>query len=183
MLVTQEQRVQLIAGTVGVIIVAGLLLATAVDAAAKGPRFGRGRGGPGGPGAFLGALGARGGFGPLTRLPGMTDAQRQQIRTLIDQRREGLAMLRQDVLEARQALAASAEAGQVDESKATDVGTATTALALAQARLQADLYGVLTAEQKAELAKRREEMRTWRESRPGANEQRPGRGAGRGFRL
>ena len=43
-MLTQEQRVQVIAGTVGVLIVAALLLATAVDAAAQGPRFGRGAG-------------------------------------------------------------------------------------------------------------------------------------------
>lgn len=167
MVLTQEQRVRLIAGTVGVIIVAGLLLATAVDAAAQEPRLGRGRGGPGGHGAFLGVLGGRGGLGPLTRLPGVTDAQRQEIRTLLDQRREGLAMLRQQVIEARQALSASAETGQVDDSKAAELGTATSALALAQARLQADLYAVLTPEQKAELDQRRAQMRTWRESRPG----------------
>ncbi len=55
----------------------------------------------------------------------------------------------------------------MDESKATELGQATSALALARARLQADVFGVLTAEQKAELAKRREQMRAWREARPG----------------
>src|SRR5262245_26186405 len=53
---TQERRVQLVAGTVGMLIVAALLLATVVDAAAQGPLFGRG-----GPDGFIGA--ARGGRG------------------------------------------------------------------------------------------------------------------------
>jgi Spy/CpxP family protein refolding chaperone len=170
---TQEQRVRLIGGTVGVLIVAALLLATAVDAAAQGPRFGRGRGGPGG---FIGDAGGRGGGLGLMRLGSLTDEQRQQIRTLTDQRREGLAMLQREAAEARRALAASAESGQVDESKASELGQATGALALARARLQADVFNVLTAEQKAELAKRRDEMRAWREARPNAGGGRGGRG-------
>lgn len=172
---TQERRVQLIAGTVGVLIVAALLFATAVDAAAQGPRFGRG--GRGGPGGFIGdAGGPRGALG-LMRLGSLTDAQREQIRTLTEQRREGLAMLGREVAEARRALAASVESGQVDESKAAELGQASGALALARARLQADVFAVLTAEQKAELAKRRDAMRAWREARPDG-----GAGAGRGGR-
>ena len=175
-MLTQEQRVQLIAGTVGVIIVAALLLATALDAAAQGPRFGPGRGGPGG---FIGDAGGRGsGFAGLLRLDSLTDAQRQQIRTLTSQRREELATLGRQAGEARRALAASAESGQIDESKAADVGSAMGALSLAQARLQADIYAVLTAEQKADVAKRREQMRAWREARPGGRGARPGRGRG-----
>ncbi len=173
-MLTREQRVQLIAGTVGVIVVGALLLATAVDAAAQGPRFGRGNGGPRG---FIGdASGRGGGIAGLMRLSGMTDAQRQQIRTLTSQRREELATLGRQVAEARRGLMASAESGQIDESKATEVGNAASALALARARLQADVYAVLTAEQKSELAKRREQMRAWREARPGGQDARPGRG-------
>lgn len=172
---TEGQRVQVIAGTVGVLIVAALLLATAVDAAAQG-RFGRGRGGPDG---FIGDAGGRGGgVGPLVSLRSLTDAQSQQIRTLHEQRREELATLGRQAAEARRALAASAVTGQVDEAKATELGTATSALALARARLQADVFAVLTAEQKAELARRREQMRAWLEARPGG----PGGGPGRGRR-
>ena len=171
---TQERRVQMIGGTVGVLIVAALLLATAVDAAAQGPRFGRG--GRGGPGGFIGDAGGRGGGLGLMRLGSLTDAQRQEIRTLTEQRREGLAMLGREAAEARRALAASAESGQVDESKASELGQATSALALARARLQADVFNVLTAEQKAELAKRRDAMRAWREARPDAGAGRGGRG-------
>jgi Spy/CpxP family protein refolding chaperone len=172
---TDERRVQVIAGTVGVIVVAAMLFATALDAAAQGPRFGRG--GPDGPRGFIGAGGRGGGdLGRLTRLDSLTDAQREQIRMLTSQRREGLAMLAREVSEAQRALAASAETGQVDESKATDLGNATSNLALARARLQADVFGVLTAEQKAELAKRREQMRAWFDARPdGAGRRGPGR--------
>jgi Spy/CpxP family protein refolding chaperone len=150
---TDERRIQLIAGTIGVLIVAALTLATAVDAAAQGPP--PGRGGRGGPGGFFGDARGRGGFGPLFRLDGLTDAQRQQIRTLADQRREGLSRLAQDVAEARRAFAESVQSGQPDENKADDLGKATAALALGRARLQADIYQVLTAEQKAALARRR----------------------------
>jgi Spy/CpxP family protein refolding chaperone len=173
---TDERRVQVIAGTVGVVIVAAMLFATVVDAAAQGPRFGRG--GPDGPRGFIGDAGGRGGggLGGLMRLDGLTDAQREQIRTLISQRREGLAMLAREVGEAQRALATSAETGQVDEGKADALGSATRALALARAQLQADVFGVLTAEQKAELAKRREQMRAWFDSRPdGGGRRGPGR--------
>jgi Spy/CpxP family protein refolding chaperone len=174
---TEERRVQVVAGTAGMLIVAALLLATVADAAAQGPRFGRGRGGPDG---FIGdAGGGRGGRLGLMRLGSLTDDQREQIRTLTQQRREGLAMLQREVAEARQALAASVQSGQVDEGKATELGQAQSALALARARLQADVLAVLTPEQKAELAKRREEMRTWLESRPGGRGDRSGR-RGRG---
>jgi len=179
-MLSQQQRVQVIAGTIGVLIVAALLLATAVDAAAQGPRFGRGRGGPGG---FIGDAGGRGGGLGLMRLGSLTDEQRQQIRTLTDQRREGLAMLTREVAEARGALAASVESGQVDEGKATELGQATSALALARARLHADVLGVLTAEQKAELAKRREQMRAWLDARPGGRGTRSGRGGRGGLPL
>ena len=171
---TQERRVQVVAGTVGMLIVAALLLATVVDAAAQGPRFGRG-----GPDGFIGDAGRRGGGLGLMRLGSLTDDQRQQIRTLTQQRREGLAMLQRDVAEARRELSASAQSGQVDESKATELGQATSALALARARLQTDVLAVLTPEQKAELTKRREEMAKWLESRPGGRGGRSGRG-GRG---
>jgi Spy/CpxP family protein refolding chaperone len=175
---TQERRVLVLAGTVGMLIVAALLLATVVDAAAQGPRFGPGRGGPDG---FIGdAGGSGGGRLALMRLASLTDEQRQQIRTLTQQRREGLAMLQRDVAEARRALSASADSGQVDESKAAELGQATGALALARARLQADVLAVLTPEQRAELATRREDMRKWLESRPGGRGGRPGRGGGRG---
>ena len=173
---TQERRVLVVAGTLGMLIVAALLLATVVDAAAQGPRFGPGRGGPGG---FIGDAGGRGGGRGLMRLPSLTDEQRQQIRTLTEQRRDGLAMLQREAVEARRALSASAESGQVDESKAAELGQATSALALARARLQADVLAVLTPDQKAELAKRREDMRKWMESRPGGRGDRSGRG-GRG---
>lgn len=172
-MLTEEQRVQMIAGTVGVLIVAGLLLAMTADAVAQG-RFGGGRGGPGG---FVGDAGRRGGgIGPLAALRSLTDAQRQQIRTLGEQRREELTTLGRQVADAHRALAASAVAGQVDESKATELGTATTALALSRARLQADVFAVLTAEQRAEVAKRREQMRAWLAARPDGPGGRPGRG-------
>jgi Spy/CpxP family protein refolding chaperone len=175
-MMTREQQVKVIGGTAGVLIVAAMLLAAVVDAAAQG-RAGRGRGGPGG---FISDAGGRGGgIGRLLRLDSLSDAQRQQIRTLVDERRESLAMLAREAGEARRALAASAQSGQVDESKATDLGNATSALALARARLQADVFAVLTAEQKAELEKRRDAMRAWREARPdGAGRAGPGRRGG-----
>ncbi len=174
---TQQDRVRLVAGTGGVLVVAMLLVAMVAGVSAQGPS--PGRGGRGGPGVFGGPGGPRGDGAPgapFRRLASLTDAQREQLRTLAGQHREELATLARQLVEARRALSASAQTGQVDESKATDVGAAAGALALARARAQAEAFAVLTPAQRAELAAQRDQMRQWLQARPG------GDGRGRGGR-
>jgi Spy/CpxP family protein refolding chaperone len=116
------------------------------------------------------------------RLSSLTEAQREQLRSLAGQHREELATLAKQVTDARRALTASAQTGQVDESKATELGAATGALALAQAKARAEAFAVLTPDQRAELAKQRDQMRQWIQARPdGGGRGRGGRG-GRGPR-
>lgn len=179
----QQQTVaRLAGGMVGVALVAIMAGGVAISAAgAQDPRQAgqagrRGPGGPGGPGRGFGPMD----FGGGMNVPGMTEAQRAQARDIRDRHRDELRRLADQVRQARQGLRASIEAGQVDETRAAELGTAAGALALAQARMQAEVLALLTPEQRAQMAKRREEMKSWLESRPGARDER-GRG-GRGRR-
>ena len=75
---------------------------------------------------------------------------------MVDQHRDEIRGLLDRAAEARRTLALSVERGQVDEAAATELGTATAALALAEARQRAEVLQLLTPEQRAELQKRRE---------------------------
>lgn len=175
---TQQERIRLVAGTGGVLAVAALLVAMAagVSAEAQGP----GRANRGGPGAF-GPGGPRGDGAiglSIRRLPSLTETQREQLRSLAGERREELSALARQLADARRALTASAAAGQVDEGKATELGTAASALALARARAQAEALAVLTPEQRAELTQQRDQMRQWLQARPGGDSRKRGGRAG-----
>ncbi len=169
----QQTRIKVIGGVVGAAVVAVALAATVVSAAAQGPGPGGPgfhRGGPGGPGGS----GGRGGFG--VDLPSLTDAQRQQIRGVIQSHREETRALVAREQAARQALQASAENGQVDQTQASELGAATAALAAARAQTHAEVLQVLTPEQRQELKARRDAMKKWRDARPGGRGDR-GRGS------
>jgi Spy/CpxP family protein refolding chaperone len=149
-----RKRIVLVpAGLAGALVATVLLVGTAhVSAQGPGggrPGMGRGHFGPGGFGAFnprgLGLEGAN-----------LTDAQRDQVRAVINGHRDELRSLFDQVAQARRALAASVDRGQVDEAAANQVGTATAALALAQARIRADVLQVLTPEQREAMQKRRD---------------------------
>jgi protein CpxP len=109
----------------------------------------------------------------------MTEAQREQVRGVREQHRDELRKLTEQLRTARQGLQASAAQGQVDEAKAAELGAATSALALANARMQSEIYALLTPEQRQQIQTRREEMRKWLESRPGDARRGPGGRGGR----
>ena len=156
----QQTNVKVIGGLIGAAVVAVVLAAMVVSAAAQGPGPGfRHRGGPGGPGGF-----GRGGFG--LNLPSLTDAQRQQIRSVVQSHREEMRTLVSRERAARQALRASAEAGQVDQNQAAELGSATAALATLRAQTHAEVLQVLTPEQRQELKTKSDAMKVWRDSRP-----------------
>ena len=113
--------------------------------------------------------------GPGVDLPGMTAAQREQARAIRERHRDEIARLIDQVRTAQQGLRASIETGQVDEGRATELGNAAGALALAQARMQAEVFALLTQDQRAALSTRRDEMRRWLDSRPGGPGGRGGR--------
>jgi Spy/CpxP family protein refolding chaperone len=149
-MVKQQRIVLLAAGLAGALVAAVLLVGTMAEVAAQGP------GGPGRPG--IGRGDHFGGRGVALGLEGvdLTEAQREQVRAVADQHRDEIRGLLDRAAEARRTLALSVERGQVDETAATEVGAATAALALAEARQRAEVLQLLTPEQRAELQKRRE---------------------------
>ena len=161
----QQTKVRVIGGLIGAAVMAVALAVTMEGAAAQGPGPGGGpgfrRGGPGGP-AELGVT-----------LPSLTDAQRQQIRSIVQSHREENRALIARERAARQALQASAESGQVDQNQASELGAATAALAAARAQTHAEVLQVLTPEQRQELKAKRDAMKAWLDARPGG---RGGRG-------
>jgi protein CpxP len=105
---------------------------------------------------------------PLRAL-NLTDAQRQQIQTLVqqshEQNREGVARLRQ----AREAQRTAAEAVPFDEqairSTTQALAEAETEAAIARAKLRADIFALLTPEQQAQAAKFKAERQSERRER------------------
>jgi Spy/CpxP family protein refolding chaperone len=146
----QQKIVLLAAGVAGALVAAVLLVGTVAEVSAQGgrgrPGFARG-GGPGG----LGLLGP-GGAG--IEGANLTEAQQDQVKSIVDARRDELRGLLDRQALARRTLAASAETGAVDEAAAAEVGQASGALALAEARLRAEVLQILTPEQRAAVQKR-----------------------------
>ena len=128
--------------------------------AAQGPmRHGRGFGGPGGRSGRMG--GPMGGF-PFLR--DLTDAQREQVKAIRERHAERIRPLMERVHAAREAIENAVESGNVANLQALsiEVGNAETELSFAQAQVQAEIFNVLTPEQKQKLAERRKQMETRR---------------------
>ena len=127
------------------IAVIAALVATGT-AYAQGPGAGGQRGrGPGGPGGF------RPGAGALLRGLDLTDAQRQQVRQLMQQHREQTRGLAGRFQQAQDARRHAVEAVPVDEARIRtamqQVAEAQTELAVLEAKLQSDIHALLTPEQ------------------------------------
>jgi periplasmic protein CpxP/Spy len=132
-------------------------LGTAV-LAQDGPGRRAGRGfGPGGHG--------RGGF-PLAQLE-LSDAQREQVRSVMQRHEEDMRAVGQRLREAHEAQRAAVETVPVNEglirSTSQALATAQTDMALIQARIHNDVWNLLTPEQQAKAkelkAKRAERMK------------------------
>ena len=126
--------------------------------AAQGPemRHGRGFRGPGGPAGRMG--GPMGGaFGAMRDL---TDAQREQVKAIRERHAERIRPLAERVHAAREAINNAVTSGNVGNLQALsiEVGNAETELTFAQAQVQAEIFNVLTAEQKQKIAERRKQM-------------------------
>jgi Spy/CpxP family protein refolding chaperone len=129
--------------TVAMTAFAALLAAgvgTALAQDQPGRRGGRGFG-PGGHG--------RGGF-PLAQLE-LSDAQREQVRTVMQRHREDMQAVGQRLREAHNAQRAAVETVPVNEalirSTSQALATAQTDMALLRARVHTDVWGLLTPDQ------------------------------------
>lgn len=147
----------------GVALVA--LLATSV-AYAQGPRGG-GRGGrgfgPGAPGLMLNEL-------------NLTDAQREQVREIRDRNREQTQAVARRLGELAAKQRQAIETIPVNETLITsatqDLTQAQVEMAIHEARLNADVWAVLTPEQQAKATKLRAERKAQMEQRRQENQQR-----------
>jgi periplasmic protein CpxP/Spy len=176
------KRIALACGT------ALLALATAgvgVYAAAQNtnqapPPFMRGRmGGPGGPG--------RGGpGGPMGMLPmlarelNITDAQKEQIKTIAQSHRDEWKALADRARTAHQALNDAITAGTVDEGlirqRSAEAAAVEADLAVARAKAHAEVFQILTPEQKTKAQELRVQMQERMKQRGGQRQGRQGRG-------
>jgi protein CpxP len=147
-----------IALTAGAALLAAGLGTAALAQDQEGRRGGRGFG-PGGPG--------RGGF-PLAQLE-LTDAQREQVRTVMQRHREDMRTVGQRLREAHEAQRAAVETVPVNEalirSTTQTLANAQTDMALVQARIHSDVWGVLTPEQQAKAKELKAQRRASRGQR------------------
>ncbi len=131
-----------------------------------GPFMGR-RGGPpmGGPNALLGP----GILGPQL---GLSDAQKEQIKSILQAHAEDWKAITGRMMTARQALDESVDSGAVNESlirqRSAEVGLVEGDAAVVRARVRAEVLQLLTPDQQAKA-------REFAARRPG-----PGHGRGRG---
>ncbi len=147
------------------------------------PRMGPPPGGPigrGGPGGWLGPAG-----GPLGMLRmlgprlNLTDAQREQLKSIADAHKEEWKALADRARTAHEALIDAVTAATVDESlirtRAADVAAVEADIAVASAHARAEAWQILTPEQQAQAAKFQAEAKTRMRERRGAMRQRIGR--------
>jgi Spy/CpxP family protein refolding chaperone len=133
----------------------------------QGSFSGRGMMGPGGPGRG----GPMGPGGPMGMLPmlgqlGLTDTQREQIKTIAQSHRDEWKALANRAMAAHRALNDAITADAVDESlvrqRSADVAGVEADIAVARAHVYAEVLQLLTADQKAQL----KTLRTTMENRP-----------------
>jgi Spy/CpxP family protein refolding chaperone len=127
------------------------------DQAPSGERgFGRRGGGPGG--RMGGPMGGAFAFREVIR--DLSDAQREQIKAIHDRHAEQIRPLAERAHAAREAVSNAVMSGNAGNLQALsiEVGNAETELTFAQAQVQAEVFKVLTPEQKQKIAERRKEM-------------------------
>jgi protein CpxP len=151
------------------IAIAGGVYVSAQNAPPQGARPGMGRGGPGGPGGrgFGGPMGDLG-LGPLFRLD-LTDAQHQQLKTILDAHRDELQALRDREAQARSALHAAIAAEPFDEgmirSRSADAAVVDADFAVTRAKLRREVLQILTPEQRTQAQQFQNEMKQRAERR------------------
>lgn len=108
---------------------------------------------PGGPGGFSLRL--------LDQLS-LTDDQKTQISALLDTQRTDTQPIHEELMQAREALRAAAEASAYDDgavvAQAVIVGQAMAELTMHQTRTEWDIYQLLTTEQRTKLAELRQQL-------------------------
>ena len=149
-------------------VVLGLSAVAAVSAQnpdSGQPPAGRGGRGPGGPGGRMGGPGGPMAIGiPLNRLD-LTDAQRDQVKSVMDSHQTELRPLGEKAMTARRALERAVTSDTVDEgtirARAADLAAFESDVAVVRARVHADVLQILTPAQRSTL----KELQAEREKR------------------
>jgi len=130
----------------------------------QGDHRGPGGRGPGGRGGRMGGP-MGGGFAMREVMRDLTDAQREQIKAIHEKNAERIRPLAERARAAHDAVENAIESGNIANLQALsiEVGNAETELTFAQAQVQAEVFKVLTPEQKQKIAERRKEMETHRQ--------------------
>lgn len=128
-----------------------------------GPGRGGFHGGPGGPGGRGGVL------GPLARDLNLTDEQKAQIKKITDAFEESTRALHEQMRTLHESERDAPKDGAFDEAAvraaAQQRAGVQVELEVARARMMSQVFSVLTAEQKAQLAAKRQEFEQRRQQR------------------
>jgi periplasmic protein CpxP/Spy len=155
-----------------ILVAAGLVAALAGGTAISyaqgpgGPGFGQGRGGP------------RGGAGMDAGLRGLdlTEAQREQVRAIMQSHRSERQSARKALADAHRQLAEATRGTNVDEAlireRSTAVANALAADAILRARIRSEVHALLTPEQQQQLQERRATMQKRMQDRQERSKQR-----------
>ena len=136
---------------------------------AQGEKVRPGGRGPGGPWGRDGRMGGPmggpmrgGGLGDAMR--DLTDAQREQVKGIRERHADRMTPLMERAHAAREAVDAAVFSGNTGnlQGLSIEVGNAEAEVTYAQAQVQAEIFGVLTAAQKQKIAERRKQMETRR---------------------
>jgi protein CpxP len=152
--------------------------------AAQGPggpgpgRFGGpGRmGGPGGPGGMMGPGGI---LGPGFQRLDLSDAQKEQVKSIVDSHRDEMRTLGDKAMKAHQALDAAIAGDTFDEStvrtKAAEVANIEADMAVMRARVHNEVFQLLTPDQQKTLKEFQANMQQRMQERAGRGANRPPR--------
>lgn len=129
----------------------------------RGGQAVEGRRGPGGPGGRMGGPGGPGGFGlPGLRELDLTDAQKEQVRNIQQSHRTEMQQIAERQRTAERAIAQASNGNTVDEgairTESQALATAIADGAILRAKVNAEIYNVLTAEQQQKLNEFRAQM-------------------------
>jgi periplasmic protein CpxP/Spy len=122
-----------------------------------------GRGGPGGPGRWGGPGGPMGMLPMFGREIGLTDTQRDQIKAIADSHKDEWQAIGDRARKAHEALNEAVTAETVNDAlirqKSAEVAAIDADMAVARAHAHAEVFQILTADQKAQIKKRQAEMK------------------------
>jgi periplasmic protein CpxP/Spy len=147
-----------------------LLMLAVVGLSQQGrPHGGPGREGDPGRGGFRGGPGGPDGLGPLGRDLNLTDEQKAQIKKITDAAEESTKALREQLRSLHESQSEVLKDGAFDETAVRAAAQARAnvqiELEVAHARTMSQIFAVLTTEQKAQLAAKRQEFEQRRRER------------------